>query len=119
MLKQILTILIIINTSVAFAQKPDKYIWYKQPAEAFEESMVLGNGTQGACVFGGITKEKIYLNDVTLWSGEPVNSKQYEGIYKNLPAVREALAKENYTAAEELAKKLKASSARVTWLWAH
>lgn len=96
----------LIYASVSIAQQPDKYIWYKQPAKAFEESIVLGNGTQGASVFGGVTTEKIYLNDATLWSGEPVDSKQYEGIYKNLPAVREALAKEDYPAAQELVKKL-------------
>lgn len=106
MLKKLFIVSSIFYAYNAFAQKPDKVLWYKQPAKAFEESIVLGNGTQGASVFGGITTDKIYLNDATLWSGEPVNSKQYEGIYKNLPAVREALVKEDYTAAEELAKKL-------------
>lgn len=106
MLKKIFFILTIIQASVAIAQQPDKYIWYKQPAKAFEESIVLGNGIQGASVFGGVSTEKIYLNDATLWSGEPVDAKQYEGIYKNLPAVRQALAKEDYPAAQELVKKL-------------
>jgi alpha-L-fucosidase 2 len=106
MIKKIFLISSLAYASVAIAQQPDKYIWYKQPAKAFEESIVLGNGTQGASVFGGVINEKIYLNEATLWSGEPVDSKQYEGIYKNLPAVREALAKEDYPAAQELVKKL-------------
>jgi alpha-L-fucosidase 2 len=106
MLKKIFVTITIVVASVASAQKPDTHIWYKYPAKAFEESIVLGNGTQGASVFGGINSEKIYLNDATLWSGEPVNTKEYEGIYKHLPAVREALAKEDYPAAQELVKKL-------------
>ena len=89
-----------------FGQKPDKTLWYKQPAKAFEESLVLGNGTQGASVFGGTKEEKIYLNDLTLWSGEPVNDTIYKGKWQNLPAVREALAKDDYRAANELVKKL-------------
>ena len=50
-------------------------LWYDVPAQYFEESLVLGNGQQGATVFGGISTDKIYLNDLTLWSGEPVNAK--------------------------------------------
>ena len=91
------------------AQHTDKTLWYKQPAKAFEESLVLGNGTQGATVFGGIITDKIYLNDATLWSGEPVNAKADTGKYKYLPAVREALAKEDYRSAQELVKKLQGS----------
>ena len=88
------------------AQYPDKTLWYRQPAQVFEESLVLGNGTLGASVFGGIVTDKIYLNDATLWSGEPVDTKIYSEKYKYLPAVREALAKEDYPLAQDLAKKL-------------
>ena len=81
-------------------------LWYKQPAEFFEESLVLGNGKQGATVFGGVELDKIYLNDITLWSGEPVNVNMNPEAYKNLPAIREALKNENYKLAEELNKKI-------------
>jgi len=81
-------------------------LWYKQPAEFFEESLVLGNGKMGATVFGGVNSEKIYLNDITLWSGEPVNVSMSPEAYKNIPAIREALKNENYKLAEELNKKV-------------
>ena len=81
-------------------------LWYNQPAEFFEESLVLGNGKMGATVFGGANSDKIYLNDATLWSGEPVNPKMNPEAYKNIPAVREALKSENYKLAEELNKKI-------------
>jgi alpha-L-fucosidase 2 len=84
-------------------------LWYKQPAEFFEESLVLGNGKMGATVFGGILSDKIYLNDATLWSGEPVNPNMNPEACKNIPAIREALKDENYKLAEELNKKIQGS----------
>ena len=38
-------------------------LWYNEPAEHFEESLVLGNGKVGASVFGGVESDKIYLNE--------------------------------------------------------
>ncbi|MGI9139210.1 MAG: glycoside hydrolase family 95 protein, partial [Sediminibacterium sp.] len=90
------------NSSI---QAPLK-LWYDAPAKYFEESLVLGNGQQGATVFGGISTDKIYLNDLTLWSGEPVDPNMNPNAYKNLPAVREALAEKNYKKAQTLVKKL-------------
>lgn len=91
--------------SNAHAQS-DHILWYSQPAEYFEQSLVLGNGKMGASVFGGVTSDKIYLNDATLWSGEPVNTNMNPEAYKNLPAVREALKNEDYKLADQLNRKL-------------
>ena len=81
-------------------------LWYNQPADYFEESLVLGNGKMGATVFGGVNSDKIELNDITLWSGEPVNVNMNPEACKNIPAIREALKNENYKLAEELNKKI-------------
>ncbi len=81
-------------------------LWYKQAAQYFEETLVLGNGKMGASVFGGVASDKIYLNDITLWSGEPVNPNMNPEAYKHLPEIREALKNENYKLADELNKKL-------------
>ena len=86
-------------------QAPMK-LWYENPANYFEESLLLGNGTQGATVFGGISIDKIYLNDLTLWSGEPVNVNMNPQAYKYLPDVRKALKENNYKKADQLIKKL-------------
>ena len=94
-----------VNIPVASIQQPLK-LWYDQPAKYFEEALVIGNGRQGATVFGGIATDKIYLNDLTLWSGEPVNANMNPQAYKNLPAVRKALQEKNYKKAGELIKKL-------------
>ncbi len=91
--------------SVPSIQAPLK-LWYANPAQYFEEALVLGNGRQGATVFGGIATDKIYLNDLSLWSGEPVNAIMNPQAYKNLPGVRKALQEKNYKKAGELIKKL-------------
>jgi alpha-L-fucosidase 2 len=101
-------IVIVIGLCKSFSSnaQPDKILWYKQPASYFEESLVLGNGKMGASVFGGVASDKIFLNDATLWSGEPVDANMNPEAYKNLPAVREALKNENYKAADSLNRKI-------------
>ena len=94
------------KTSVVNSIQSPLKLWYDNPATYFEEALVLGNGTQGATVFGGIGTDKIYLNDLTLWSGEPVNANMNPNAYKNLPDIRKALSDKNYKKAEQLYKKL-------------
>ena len=111
-MKKVVVILVILNTflleDLVFAQSVNT-LWYKQPAQYFEESLVLGNGTMGASVFGGVNSDKIFLNDATLWSGVPVDANMNPEAYKTLPALREALKNENYKLADELNKKLQGS----------
>lgn len=87
-------------------------LWYNQPATYFEESLVLGNGRMGASVFGGVNSDKIFLNDATLWTGEPVNANQKPEAFKDLPAVREALKNEDYQLAEQLNRKLQGKNSQ-------
>ncbi|MGE5426723.1 MAG: glycosyl hydrolase family 95 catalytic domain-containing protein [Methylococcaceae bacterium] len=87
-------------------------LWYNQPAQYFEESLVLGNGRMGASIFGGLNSDKILLNDITLWSGEPVKADSWPDAYKNLPAVREALKNEDYPLAEKLNRKLQGNDSQ-------
>jgi len=90
---------------LSFAQSTD-VLWYNKPAQYFEESLVFGNGKMGASVFGGVLSDQIYLNDATLWSGEPVNPNMNPEAYKYVGAVREALKNEDYKLADQLNKKL-------------
>jgi len=88
-----------------FAQS--KYtLWFDKPASYFEEALVLGNGRVGATVFGGVQSDQIYLNDATLWSGEPVKAEANTDIYKNITEIREALNNEDYQLAEKLNRKI-------------
>jgi alpha-L-fucosidase 2 len=46
-------------------------LWYRRPAEQWVEALPLGNGRLGAMVFGRVERERIQLNEDTLWSGGP------------------------------------------------
>ncbi len=98
----ILAIAAIILGSEKISGQSDHILWYKQPAGYFEESLVLGNGKTGASVFGGVAADKIYLNDATLWSGEPVDANMNPEAYTYIPVIREALKNEDYPLADSL-----------------
>ncbi len=102
----ILIALIVCFLTHNLTAQSDKILWYKEAAKHFEESLVLGNGTVGATVFGGVASDKIYLNDATLWSGEPVNPRMNPDAFTHIPAIRAALNAENYKLADELQKKV-------------
>lgn len=74
----------------AWSQTEPLRLWYKAPAAQWEESLPLGNGRLGMTPDGGVTHEKIVLNDITLWSGAPQDANNYEA-YKKLPEIRSLL----------------------------
>ncbi len=78
-------------------------MWYKKPAEIFEEALPLGNGRLGAMIFGGLSHDRIILNEDTLWAGRP-GDQTVPGAPAALAAVRAALKAGNLPEAEELAK---------------
>jgi alpha-L-fucosidase 2 len=45
----------------------ENVLWYKHPAQNWEEALPLGNGRLGAMVFGNPVTERIQLNDDSLW----------------------------------------------------
>jgi len=97
------------NSSKNDRYDPKYLLRYEAPASFFEETLVLGNGKMGASVFGGTVTDSIYLNDATLWSGEPVNPDMNPDAHKFLPQVREALKNENYEEADQLIRNIQGS----------
>jgi len=79
---------------------------YDKPADFFEESLVIGNGTLGAIVYGGVEQNRIALNDITLWTGEPEGEPYTPDAYKALDEVRGYLDAEDYAAAEQANKQI-------------
>ena len=76
---------------------------YNKPAEYFEEALVIGNGTMGGIIYGGTEHDKVSLNDITLWTGEPCNMKVFSpDAHKSIPAIREALRQGDYQKADQL-----------------
>ena len=102
----VLFVLLAITAEDMMTAQSTHKLWYNKPAEYFEQTLVLGNGRMGASVFGGVETDKIFLNDITLWSGGPVNANMNPDAYKNIPAIREALSNEDYKTADELQRKL-------------
>ncbi|KRE47010.1 glycoside hydrolase family 95 protein [Paenibacillus sp. Soil522] len=46
-------------------------IWYRQPASVWEEALPVGNGKLGGMVFGDTQRERIALNEDSVWYGGP------------------------------------------------
>lgn len=78
-------------------------LWYAKPAVNWNEALPLGNGRIGAMVYGGVRRERLSLNEQTLWSGGPRDWNNPEA-KKYLPLVREAVMREDYHAADSLSK---------------
>ena len=104
MKKQLTTLLALtLSLTMSVAQE----LHYNQPAQFFEEALVIGNGMTGATVYGGTDTDRLSLNDITLWTGEPCNMNIYSpDAHQSIPAIREALRKGDYKKADQLQKKV-------------
>ncbi len=78
-------------------------LWYDKPAAKWTDALPLGNGRLGAMIFGGVTHERIALNEDTLWSGVPRDSNNSAAL-DMLPQVRAALAVRDYRRADSLCR---------------
>src|SRR4051812_4442254 len=76
-------------------------LWYENPANGWTEALPLGNGRLGGMVFGGVTGDRIQLNEDTLWSGYPRDNNNYEAI-NYLEQARSLIFEEKYLEAEKL-----------------
>ena len=102
-MKQLLTILAFATTLPCNAQQqPPMQLWYDQPAQYFEESLPIGNGKLGALIYGGTDDNIIHLNDITLWTGKPVDKDLDKDAHLWIPKIREALFREDYKTADSL-----------------
>jgi alpha-L-fucosidase 2 len=80
-------------------------LWYSNAANAWVEALPIGNGSLGAMVFGGVGRERLQLNDDTLWSGRPRNWDNPKA-KDVLPQIRKAIFAGQYVEADALAKKM-------------
>ena len=76
-------------------------LWYERPAEKWTEALPIGNGRLGAMLFGGTTKERIQLNEDTMWAGPPVPQDR-PGAYKYIAQARELIFQGKYAEAQAL-----------------
>jgi alpha-L-fucosidase 2 len=55
-------------------------LWQAQPAPQWDNATPIGNGRLGAMIFGDIVRERIQLNEETLWSGGPRDTVNAEAM---------------------------------------
>ena len=76
-------------------------LWYKEPAKIWEEAMPLGKGRIGAMVFGQPVRERIQVNEESIWYGGPVNRINSD-LQRYLPQIRELIFNGEISKAERL-----------------
>ncbi|MDZ7613124.1 MAG: glycoside hydrolase family 95 protein [Flavobacteriaceae bacterium] len=71
---------------------PDRILWYRAPAENWDNALPVGNGRLGAMVFGNPLNERIQLNEDSMWpggtewgmaKGTPEDLKEIRNLIKN------------------------------------
>ena len=102
MIKKLCIVLLLAVTLPASAQQLPMRLWYDRPAQYFEESLPIGNGKLGALVYGGADTCTLHLNDITLWTGKPVDQHEGAGAAQWIPEIRKALFAEDYARADSL-----------------
>lgn len=99
---------------LSFAQH-NPMLWYTTPADAtvkdvndgwkndeeWLKALPVGNGFIGAMIFGGVNKERLQLNDKTLWSGSVADNDNPDA-FASLNKIRELLFAGKYKEATEL-----------------
>jgi alpha-L-fucosidase 2 len=78
-------------------------LWYQQPAAQWNEALPVGNGSLGGMVFGIPGKEKIVLNEQSIWSGQFKDSTISDDGYKYVRQIQQMLFDGKYAEAEKLA----------------
>lgn len=79
----------------------DLKLWYKEPANNWDEALPTGNGRLGGMVFGNIYSERIQLNEDSVWYGGPIDRNNPDAS-KNLDKIRSLLMEGKIKEAEEL-----------------
>lgn len=102
MIKNLLLLSLSLLATHAQGQQLPMRLWYDKPATRFESALPIGNGRLGAMVYGGTETNILTLNDITFWSGRPVDPKTDEGANRWIPEIRQALFDENYRLADSL-----------------
>lgn len=107
-MKHIVTITFILLSSLSLRgdslspPNPETTLWFDEPAATWQyDALPIGNGRIGAMIFGGISHDRIALNEETVWSGEKTEWNR-ENASKNLAEIRRLLNEGKNEAAEKL-----------------
>lgn len=67
--------------------------WYDEPAKSWErDCLPIGNGNLGGMIYGNTERERIQVNEITLWSkGNNYQGGNVEGAWKNLKPIQDEM----------------------------
>jgi alpha-L-fucosidase 2 len=91
------------DTPAAPPTRDQLLLWYDQPASQWTEALPVGSGRLGAMIFGGAGRERLQLNEDTLWAGGPYDPDNTDAL-PALSEIRRLIFAGQYRQAEELAK---------------
>lgn len=97
--------LVLVSAPLVAAEVPadscNHQLYYTAPAAIWEETLPLGNGRLGMMPDGGLQREHIVLNEISLWSGMEADYSNPEAS-KSLPAIQQLLFEGKNREAQEL-----------------
>lgn len=89
--------------------------FFDEAAACWEETLPLGNGRLGIMPDGGVNRENIVLNDITLWSGKVADYSNPKA-KESLPEIQRLLLEDkNYEAQELVYKTFTCSNRGSNW----
>ncbi|MCK9181495.1 MAG: glycoside hydrolase N-terminal domain-containing protein [Fibrobacteraceae bacterium] len=84
----------------------DLILWYNTDAQdSFTSAIPIGNGFMGGMIYGNAAKDKIGLNEGTIWSDSPGENNK-EGAFQYLAQARAQIFAGNYSGADETVNKM-------------
>ncbi|KAL3488369.1 Six-hairpin glycosidase-like protein [Aspergillus germanicus] len=79
----------------------DHTLWYRQPANLWEDALPIGNGRLGAMVRSTTNNERLWMNEDSVWYGGP-QERINPSAKTSLPKIRELLGEGRVHEAERL-----------------
>lgn len=76
-------------------------LWYDAPATEWNQALPIGNGRLGAMIFGATARERLQLNEESLWSGVP-HDYSHVGGAEVLPEIRRLVFADEWQQAQKL-----------------
>ena len=77
-------------------------LYYKKPASVWVEALPLGNGRLGGMVWGGVGRDRITLNEESVWSGWFDGDADNRDCAPHLDEIRNAIFSGDYATGEQL-----------------
>jgi alpha-L-fucosidase 2 len=99
-----LILLIIEGCRSSDRQSQRLVIWYNKPAKEWTEALPVGNGRLGGMIFGNPSRERLQVNEESLWGGMSISNNN-PGALANLPRIRELILDGEIPEAYDLAEK--------------